>query len=94
MTYVELEKYHKVKYSGIKMEISLVVTVKCDDDVSYDDLPGEKYDPKADHSPKFNVDDDVREWLNENVTGKFFGDMKYLYFEKSEDAVAFKLRWT
>ena len=76
------------------MEISLVVTVKCDDDVSYDDLPGEKYDSKADHSPKFDVEDDVRKWLKENVTGKIFADMSNLYFEKSECAVAFKLRWT
>ena len=57
-------------------------------------LPGEKYDPKADHSPKFDVEDDVRKWLKENVTGKIFADMSNLYFEKSECAVAFKLRWT
>lgn len=91
MEKIDLEKYHKVKCLGIKMEIPLVITVKCDNIV---DLPGEKYDPKADYSPKFEVEDDVREWLKENVTGKFFADISNLYFEKSEDAVAFKLRWS
>ena len=93
MSEIDLEKYHKVEFaSGIKMVMHWVIKYEhyAIEDV---ELPGEEYDPKEDYSPKYTLENKVQEWLNNNVTGMVFINLKTLYFENAEDAMAFKLRW-
>ena len=37
---------------------------------------------------------EVKEWLDENVEGKYKLEEHFFQFDDIEDAVAFKLRWT
>lgn len=89
MTTHNLEDYHKVLHP---VKMTMFVKIKFEDDVK--NPPGEEYDSQKDYSQKYSVDDDVQQWLNENVTGKVLTSVGVLYFEVVEDAVAFKLRWS
>lgn len=84
-------KLHEIEFAtGIIMTMTWVIKTDADDV----ELPGEKYDPKGDYSPKYSLKNtEIQEWLDNNVTGKVYINMKGLFFEVAEDAMAFKLRW-
>lgn len=95
MSKIDLEKYHKIGFaSGITMVMHWIIKYEPNENENKDvELPGEEYDPKEDYSPKYVLKDEVQEWLNNNATGMVYIDLKTLYFENAEDAMAFKLRW-
>ena len=37
---------------------------------------------------------DTREWVRDSCTGKYYSFGRHWVFERSEDAVMFKLRWS
>ena len=40
------------------------------------------------------LSDDQIEWLFENTNGRFYTDNCFIFFERNDDAMAFKLRWS
>lgn len=50
-------------------------------------------DAMRDHVNYAMLTDEQARWLFENTTGRFFIDSYFIFFEKDEDAFAFKLKW-
>jgi len=86
---VEVEKFNVVEY------ITMILTVTYeskDGEELLDDLPGHK--PTEDDKPSIKFKPEVKEWLEENLTGQVYATtMAVMYFEKEDDAVHFKVRW-
>lgn len=56
------------------------------------------FDDGAEGEPEavwnLKIDSEVKNWLDQNFMGQYTVDDKFFYFDREEDAVAFKLRWT
>lgn len=93
---IDFKNYFYVDISGGKIvksvQWTMVLSVK---DAVANRLKSLKpYDPKADNSPKVILCEGIEGWIKENITGKVFFDLTNAWFEKDEDAMAFKLKWT
>ncbi len=93
-----------ITYYGVKMpdgSVSAVlyfsIQVESEEDLTEEEiekLPGKEYESDKDYSPKFKIaDEEIIEWLTDNVKQTYRINMTHIYFDNQEDAMAFKLRW-
>ena len=87
----------KVPVGSVSALIYFIAQYENQENLSEDELdklPGERYDPDREYSPKYKImNEEMLDWLIENVKQNFRLDINQIYFDNQEDAMAFKLRW-
>ena len=93
-----------IKYYGVEARghISIIFhwgyTIESEEDLTEEQikqLPGEEVDPKKDYSPEYKItNEEMIEWLTDNVKPGYLINSDTFYFDNEEDAMAFKLAWT
>lgn len=87
----------KVPVGSVSALIYFIAQYENQENLSEDELdklPGERYDPNRKYSPKYKImNEEMLDWLIENVKQNFRLDINQIYFDNQEDAMAFKLRW-